>query len=113
MMAMSFECKDCDYKVHSRVYAGYDIVDGKKVYAGHPGDGFCKFKERPYIHKETHVIKWFEENEKIPEEYIYHCAELVYANLVARDKGEDGDDYIPHCPNCKIELKMSGFIGCM
>ncbi len=99
MISMSFkcDCDDCDYEEYSQFYRKYEIRDGEKVYLGHPGDIFAKnaIEENPYIHKETRVIKWFEKGEKIPREYESHCGQ------------------IPYCPNCKKELKLSGFIGCM
>jgi hypothetical protein len=107
MMVMGFECKECDYKVSSSLYVGYDIIDGERHYYGHPGDCFATYKERPYIHKETHVIKWFTDGDEIPEDYVNHIVEMILYG----DK-EQNLAHTPFCPNCKKELKMSSFIGC-
>lgn len=110
MMAMSFKC-DCGYKVHSRFYVKYEIRDGKKIYLGHPGDGFAinAIEENPYIHKETHIIKWFEKDSEIPDGYERHFIEMILYG--------DSDDkkfaHTPFCPNCEKELELDSFIGCM
>ena len=111
MMSMSFECKDCDYKNYSQFYRKYVIEDGEKVYLGHPGDGFATnaIEENPYIHKETHVIEWFEKDSEIPEGYERHYIEMILFG----DSDEKKFAHVPFCPKCKKELKLLGFIGCM
>lgn len=109
MMAMGFKC-DCGYKTHSRFYIKYEIRDGEKVYLGHPGDGFAinAIEENPYIHTETNVIKWFEKGSEVPDKYKRHFVEMILYGDEEQKKSN-----IPYCPECKKELELDAFIGCM
>lgn len=95
MMVIAFKCS-CGHREVCRFYRKYIIEDGKKTYLSHPSDFFYDnaIEENPYIHKETHVIKWFEKGKTIPEEYEVHSGQ------------------IPYCPICNKEMKMDDFIGC-
>jgi len=105
-MSMGFKC-DCGYTAYSTLYRGYSIIDGEKKYFGHPGDCFADFKEYPYINEETHVITWATE-EEAPEGCIIH-----FVGCLFNENEEIVKRHTPFCPDCKKELKMSGFLGCI